>query len=91
MNSSPQTAEHPRTDEGPHSRKRRLSDKILVVFHLACDQQDLEVAFDLLRVLEFIAGRRPIFPTGRERRAQDILVAAHERLWEVRHFALNRR
>jgi hypothetical protein len=31
---------------------RRLSDKILIAFHQACDQQDFEVAVRLLGVLE---------------------------------------
>jgi hypothetical protein len=85
MNSSPETLEGPQTDAGPHRAKQRLSDRILVAFHLACDQQDMEAAFDLLRVLEFMARRPPNLPTGRERRAEASLVAAHERLWEIRH------
>jgi hypothetical protein len=31
---------------------RRLSDKILIAFHLACDQADFEVAERLLKVVE---------------------------------------
>ncbi len=92
MNSSPETAEQPRIDAGPHNRKRRMSNKILVVFHhFACDQKDLKVAFDLLRVMEFIAERLPNLPADRERRTQGNLVAAHERLWEIRHLAASRR
>ena len=62
---------------------RRLSDKILIAFHQACDQADLEVAEQLLRVLDtvFAAPR----PAGRERREKDTLVAACERLWQLRH------
>jgi hypothetical protein len=37
---------------------RRLSDKILLAFHHACDQTDFEVADDLLDVLEFMANGR---------------------------------
>jgi hypothetical protein len=66
---------------------RRLSDKILIAFHQACDQSDIEVASELLRVLEFMAMRHPNLPTGRERRMQEGLVAAHERLWHIRHAA----
>jgi hypothetical protein len=60
---------------------RRLSDKILVAFHHACDQGEIETAGHLLSVLEFAMKRTP----GRDRRAQDGLVAAHERLWPLRH------
>jgi hypothetical protein len=64
---------------------RRLSDKILVAFHHACDLADYEVAESLLRTLELMLTRRP-FPadTGR-RRSMENLIAAHERLWHLRH------
>ena len=65
--------------------KRRLSDDILVAFHQACDQDDIEVARRLLKVLEFMTRRRPAGPGGSERRADESLVAAHERLWLLRH------
>jgi hypothetical protein len=64
---------------------RRLSDKILVAFHHACDERDLEVAGNLLNVLEFMISRAPNLPTGRERRVEESLVAAHERLWSLRN------
>jgi hypothetical protein len=64
---------------------RRLSDKILVAFHHACDQRDIEAAGQLLGVLEFMINRTPNLPTGRDRRAKESLVAAHERLWHIRH------
>jgi len=64
---------------------RRLSDKILTAFHHACDQRDVEVAWELLNVLEAMAKRMPILPDGRDRRAKESLVAAHERLWYIRH------
>lgn len=38
---------------------RRLSDKILIAFHHACDQGDYEVAEQLLRILEMMLTRRP--------------------------------
>jgi hypothetical protein len=87
MNFDPETVERRQTDAGPHRARRRLSDSILIAFHLACDQRDIEVACDLLRVLEFMTRRRPNLPTGREPRSGDSLVAAHERLWEILHFA----
>jgi hypothetical protein len=67
---------------------RRLSDKILVAFHQACDQQDFEVAGRLLGVLETMTAalRLSRAPHGSERRRrQETLVAAHERLWQLRH------
>ena len=64
---------------------RRLSDKILIAFHHACDQSDFEVAEELLRVLEMMLTRRPLTPDGTRRRNMENLVAAHERLWHLRH------
>lgn len=64
---------------------RRLSDKILIAFHHACDQGDLEVAEQVLHVLEMMLNRRPLSPDTSRRRNMESLVAAHERLWHLRH------
>ena len=64
---------------------RRLSDKLLVAFHHACDVMDLEVADQLLRLLELMTTRRPRPEDGNRRRSIEGLVAAHERLWHLRH------
>jgi hypothetical protein len=64
---------------------RRLSDKILIAFHHACDQADFEVAEQLLHILEMMLTRRPLTPDGTRRRSMESLVAAHERLWHLRH------
>ena len=64
---------------------RRLSDKILIAFHHACDQGDFEVAEQLLHLLEMMLTRRPLTPDGTRRRNMESLVAAHERLWHLRH------
>jgi hypothetical protein len=64
---------------------RRLSDKILIAFHHACDQADYEVADQLLRTLEMMLTRRPVNPDANRRRNMESLVAAHERLWHLRH------
>jgi hypothetical protein len=64
---------------------RRLSDKILIAFHHACDQGDFEVAEQLLRILEMMLTRRPVSPDTNRRRNMESLVAAHERLWHLRH------
>jgi hypothetical protein len=44
---------------------------------------------ELLNVLEFMAMRRPNIPTGIDSRVKAGLVAAHERLWQIRHVAPN--
>ncbi len=64
---------------------RRLSDKILIAFHHACDQADFEAAEQLLAVLEMMLTRRPLVPDGTRRRSMESLVAAYERLWHLRH------
>ncbi len=64
---------------------RRLADKILVAFHQACDLADYEVAAGLLRLLEVMVTRRPLPSDGSRRRSMESLVAAHERLWYLRH------
>ena len=65
-------------------QSRRLSDKILVAFHQACDQQELDVAAQLLAILEAMITRRPANPDLQRRRDMDGLIAAHERLWGLR-------
>ncbi len=64
---------------------RRLSDKVLVAFHHACDTSDLEVAEQLLATLEMMLSRRGANPDSNRRRSIESLVAAHERLWHLRH------
>ncbi len=69
----------------PPRYSRRLSDKILIAFHHACDQMDFEIAQQLLHILEAMLRRRPLIPDLNRRRSMDNLVAAHERLWHLRH------
>jgi hypothetical protein len=64
---------------------RRLSDKILIAFHQACDQHDFEVADELLRVLEMMLARVAEPAEGNRRRNVETLVAAYERLWHLQH------
>lgn len=64
---------------------RRLSDKILIAFHRACDQADYEVAEQLLLVLGKMLARCTSTPDVGRRRKMESLVAAHERLWLLRH------
>ena len=63
---------------------RRLSDKILVAFHHACDAQDLAVAEQLLKSLESMLTRRSMPSEQNRRKSLESLVAAHERLWHLR-------
>ena len=61
---------------------------MLVAFHQACDQADFEVAERLLSILDTMASamRLPRAQRGTERRrVQESVVAAHERLWQLRH------
>ncbi|PWS35839.1 hypothetical protein DFH01_19920 [Falsiroseomonas bella] len=74
-----------RSAAGPPRHTRRLSDKILIAFHHACDQGDYEVAEELLRILEMMLTRRPVAPDVNRRKNMESLVAAHERLWLLRH------
>jgi hypothetical protein len=70
---------------GAPRQGRRLSDKILVAFHHACDAQDLVVAEQLLKTLESMLTRRGVPPEQNRRKSLESLVAAHERLWHLRH------
>jgi hypothetical protein len=80
-----------RAPGGPPRHTRRLSDKILIAFHHACDQGDFEVAEELLRILEMMLTRRPVAPDVNRRKNMESLVAAHERLWLLRHPEANER
>jgi hypothetical protein len=73
------------TSTGAPRYSRRLPDKILIAFHHACDQGDFEVAEHLVHVLETMLTRRPLIPGRKRRRNMESFVAAHERLWHLRH------
>ncbi|NKC33786.1 hypothetical protein [Falsiroseomonas selenitidurans] len=81
----PSGREAGRASSSPPRHTRRLSDKILIAFHHACDQGDFEVAEELLRILEMMLTRRPVAPDVNRRKNMESLVAAHERLWLLRH------
>ena len=87
MDAGDQLAEDLRETSKGHTQRhsRRLSDKILIGFHHACDQADYEVAEQLLRTLEMMMTRHPVTPDTNRRRNMESLVAAHERLWHLRH------
>ena len=69
----------------PRPYARRLTDWTLIAFHQACDQADLEVAEALLGVVEMMLRRPPGDHRIDRRRSMQALVAAHERLWNMRH------
>lgn len=64
---------------------RRLEDKLLVAFHHACDVADIEIARHVLHILELMLSRKPAQPDPNRRRNMEGLIAAHERLWNLRH------
>jgi hypothetical protein len=64
---------------------RRLSDKILIAFHHACDERDLEVARQLLKTLEVVVYSQKIPPERNRRKEVESLVGAHHRLWNLRN------
>jgi hypothetical protein len=57
----------------------------MVAFHSACDQEELDAAQGLISIVESMLRRAP--PDGRPERRVDagLLVAAHLRLWSLRH------
>ena len=55
---------------------RRLSDKVLLAFHHACDTGDADVAGDLLKIVAMILAR-PETPHGRRARDREDLVVAY--------------
>lgn len=64
---------------------RLLSDKLFVTFHHACDTEELEVAEQILNILEVtLIKPRTTYQGGRRRNIEG-LVAAFERLWHLRH------
>jgi hypothetical protein len=75
----------PRPMAGAPRYSRRLSDKILLAFHHACDQGDYEIGEQLLHILENMLTRRTVPPDANRRKSIESLVAAHERLWHLRH------
>ena len=78
-------AAHRVAPNGLPRHTRRLSDKVLIAFPHACDTSDVESATHLLNILEAILTRRPVQADHHRRRDIEGLVAAHERLWHLRH------
>jgi hypothetical protein len=74
-----------KADKTQSRYSRRLSDKILIAFHHSCDQDDYEIAERLLIILEHMLTRRSPNSDANRRKSIESLVAAHERLWHLRH------
>ena len=65
-------------------KRRKLASDILHAFHFACDTKDLEVAEQLLQVLEDLLIKRVSERSTNRTSELAPLVAAHERLWSLR-------
>lgn len=70
--------------EARPSYSRRLSDRILIAFHIACDQAELGIAASLLETCE-LAMARGATDANLRRSDEERLIAAFERLWFLRH------
>jgi hypothetical protein len=64
---------------------RRLTDRILIAVHQACDEAELEVAEQLLLVAERLVPHRHGSADPMRRRFLEAVVAAHQRLWHLRN------
>ena len=64
----------------PQPWTRRLSDKLRLAFHTACDETDLWVAERLLNQLCKRTRSPSVLPTGQDRRKSENLGGACERL-----------
>ena len=85
-NSEPPAGGIPQANERRAARTRRkVSDDILHAFHFACDTKDFEIADRLLRVLENLLVARVAEPAANRARELAPFIAAHERLWTLRH------
>jgi len=66
---------------------RRLTDKILIAFHHACDKQDILAAEDLLWTLDRLIAR-PVLTEGPDRRKiVETFVDANYRLGDIKRHA----
>jgi hypothetical protein len=81
-----QTSATPVHRPDPACRQQKdVAADILLAFHFACDVKDLGIAKRLLAALETLAAERHAAPALDQRRLRSAIVAAHERLWELRH------
>ena len=74
-----------RTDCDPHftRRQKELARRIVSIAHSACDEGRLEIASDLLHVVDILM--RPGETVEHdERQVAECTIMAHERLWLIR-------
>jgi hypothetical protein len=64
-------------------RERRLSDKVRIAFHTACDEGAVEIAERLLSQLDQIIHHPWRLPAGFDRRRSESLTAPAERLMNL--------
>ena len=69
----------------PASRAYRLTAKVLEVFDMACEQEDLDAAEAMLKAAEDIMARQGAHGFRQWGAASQSLVDAHFRLWELRY------
>ncbi len=65
----------------PPPYSKRVWERILISFHMACDDSDVEVARTLLQLLETVGTQRAVADESQHRRLIERLVAAHTRFW----------
>jgi hypothetical protein len=63
---------------------RRLSDKILIAFHHACDIGALSTAEELLGTLTRVVGLSALNETPDRRKVSEALADANYRLWDLK-------
>jgi uncharacterized membrane-anchored protein len=63
---------------------RRLSDKILIAFHHACDAEDISTAEELLGTLGRLIARPVLTETYDRRKIAETQADANYRLWDLK-------
>ena len=77
-------------DLGTQRRERDRQNMLaglFTAFHLACDHRDFKVAQELIHTVEESLVGHVAISTQAKRRLLATLVAAHERLWQLRNQA----
>jgi hypothetical protein len=64
---------------------RRLAADLIVAFHQACDEPDLLVAQNLIKLLDQVVSVHGLLPEKTRRGYASDIVLANERLWHLRH------
>jgi len=64
---------------------RHLSDKLLIEFHQACDNNKPEVALRFLDAFESTIRNQSLPKSVERHKLVGVLIAAHERLWSITH------